>query len=113
MPMQEPPGKRQVWHNDEVHAEEHKKWANGDTMQQMIRDKPEIEPWLTAFIESHEQAIMEKEMAMAMATVATTPGAKGLDTPGGQAMKNSNRESGNPADVPRGTGQGAQGQGPA
>jgi len=110
MPSEEPPGSRHVWHNDQVHVEEHKKWANGDTVQQLLTEKPEIEQWLTIFIQQHEDALMEQAAIQAQAQAAVTPGAKGVG--GGRAMKNSNQESGKTGDVPSGNKQGAPNQGP-
>ncbi len=107
----DPPGGWKKWHNDNVHISEHKKWANSDAVRQIIAEKPWIEPYVAWMIEQHEYMLNVQAMqqqALAAGPGGGQPGAAG----GGQAMRNSNRESGNPADVPRGTGQGAQGRGP-
>ena len=105
-----PPGQIEIWHNHAVHAAEHRKWANGDTLRRLMQDKPEIKPFVTWMIEQHDVML-----AMQMAAQAgPQPGAgkDGNGVGGGRALGNSNRESGNPADVPRGQGEGAQNQGP-
>ncbi len=104
-----PPGQRMAWDNDEIHVEEHKKWANSDTVRRLIESKPWIAQYVTWMIQQHEQAILWK-----LATGQTAPGAppQGKQTPENQAMRASNRESGNPADVPSGNSEGNQGRGP-
>lgn len=109
-PMTPPPGQIEIWHNHMVHAAEHRKWANGDTMQRMMQEKPEIKPFVTWMIQQHDLMIQQAQMAEQAA--AAGAGADGKGVGGGRALSNSNAESGNPADVPSGNGQGPQNQGP-
>ena len=109
-----PVGGRKPWHNDMVHLAEHKKWANGDNCRQLLQQKPWLEPYLGWVIQQHEYMMQIQQMQQAALgagpdAIGGAPGAGGA----GRAMKNSNQESGNPADVPRGTKETPTGQGPA
>jgi len=96
------PGTRAIEHDDMVHSTEHKKWANGDRVQKMIREKPPLRQALDMFIGQHDMA-----MAQAAAQQAAAEGGG----PGTSDLGHSNREGG-AADEPSGNGQGAQGHGP-
>lgn len=110
-PNTPPPGQVELWHNNMVHAAEHRKWANGDTMQRLMQEKPEIKPFVTWMIQQHD--LMLQMQAQQQAAMAAPPAGKdGKGIGGGRAMSNSNAESGNPADVPAGSGGGPQNQGP-
>lgn len=113
-PNTPPPGQIEIWHNHMVHAAEHRKWANGDTMQRLMKEKPEIKPFVTWMIQQHDLMLQAEMMQQAQMQGGGNAGAgkDGKGIGGGRAMSNSNAESGNPADVPRGTGQGPQNQGP-
>lgn len=97
-----PPGEVKVWHDHAVHAAEHRKWANGDTMQRLLKEKPEIEPYLTWMIQQHDIILQQQAMAQA-AMQGGGPGAEngrdGKGVGGGRAMANSNQESGKPGVV--------------
>lgn len=110
----QPPGARKAWHNDVVHLAEHKKWANGDTVRQLLKEKPWLETYLTWMIEQHEY--MLQIQAMQQATLQAGPPQNGKDgggVGGGRAMRNSNQESGGTQDVPKGQKETPTGQGPA
>jgi hypothetical protein len=106
----------QYWHRDNIHNAEHRKWANTDNAFKVWQERPDLIPEFTAHMQMHDLAAASKQMqaqqiqGMAAGGIAVSapPGAQGT----GQALERSNAESGNPADVPRGTGQGAQGRGP-
>jgi predicted RNA-binding Zn-ribbon protein involved in translation (DUF1610 family) len=103
MPDSPAPGARKPWQNAVVFSVELKKWANSDKVNDLLREKPWLETSVAWLIMQHEMALMPPPM----------PGDPGGGAPGaGQAMANSNGESGNPNDVPKGTGEGPQNQGP-
>lgn len=109
MPNMPPPGTAEIWHNHMVHAAEHRKWANGDTMQRLMKDRPEIKPFVTMMIQQHDMVLAEQAAAQAEAQA----GSDGNGVGGGRALSNSNKESGNPGDVPKGNRENpAGGQGP-
>lgn len=101
------PGIRQVEHNDQVHLEEHIKWANGDRVQSLVKQKPELRAALDFFIGQHQMAIAQAQMAQAQAQAGAEGG------PGTSDLGASNRESGGTDTLPSGNGQGAQNTGPA
>lgn len=108
-PMTPPPGVRKIWHNDVVHVTEHTKWANGDSVTALLAQKPELEPYVTMFLQQHMDAIaMQQQQQMAAEAAASGKEAGG----GANAMSSSNGESANPNDVPRGTGQRPDNRGP-
>jgi hypothetical protein len=114
-----PPGARKSWHNDTVHLSEHKKWANSDTVRQMLLEKPWVEPYIDWMIQQHELMLQQQAMQQAMMAAGPDlagggPGGKdGGGIGGGRALRNSTAESGNPRDVPKGTKETPTGQGPA
>jgi hypothetical protein len=82
------------WYSPVIHKQEFMKWANSDRIVELIQQNPAIEQMLTAHL-------MEIEMALAPPVTAVPgqgPGGQdGKPAPGGgqgQAMKNSNQESG-------------------
>ncbi len=117
-----PPGKRLYWDDDVVHIVQHKKWANSDKVRRIIKEKPFLEAIVAWMIQQHE--IMQQQAMMNAAMGMPPPGLPGASpqaapgqAPGqgagvAQAMSSSNRESGNPADVPRGQNERPAGQGP-
>lgn len=112
-PSTPPPGEREPWfgmEEDSIHLAEHRKWASSDTVRQLMKDKPELRDYVAWFINQHEMAIAQKQM-LEQAMAAPAPGQNGA-TSAGQALRATNRESGNVSDVPSGNGQGAQNQGP-
>lgn len=112
-PSSMPPVGRKPWHNDAVHLAEHKKWANGDTVRQLLQQKPQLEQWIAWMLQEHEYYLQLQQAQAA----AMQGGGDGEPGGGGRALRNSNQESGNPADVPRGQNErpneGGGGQGPA
>lgn len=108
------------WNDNPIHILEHTKWLNGETVTQLLAAKPQLMPYAEAMILDHEKAQMAKQMQMAMmaagggqAPQVGLPPAPGPGGPpggpakeaggGANALSSSNRESGNPRDVPRGT----------
>jgi hypothetical protein len=110
-PTVPPPGTRKIWHNDQVHVSEHTKWLNGDNMRELMKANPAIEPYATMMLQQHQDAMAQAAMQQAMAEQQAAGGAKEAGG-GANAMSSSNGESGNTADVPRGTGQRADNRGP-
>lgn len=91
-----PPGQRQVWNDDKIHAAQHIRWANGDGVQRLLKLKPFLTVFLTQFIEQHTLAIMQAQMAEQAAKAG--PGAG--DKNGGNPMSRSNEQSGKDAQQP-------------
>ncbi len=100
----------QYWHNDLIHKAEHEKWANADNATKLFIDRPDLVPVFTQHLQAHDlSAVMKAQhQAMLQAGVAPPPAGAGA----GMALRNSNRESLNPADVPRGSSERIQGRGP-
>jgi hypothetical protein len=106
MPMQV-----QYWNQDDVHNAEHRKWANADNAHKLFLARPELIPEVTKHMQLHDLSAVTKaaqKQALTQSAMAPNPSAQGV----GQALERSNKESGNPADVPKGTKQSAQGRGP-
>ena len=112
-PPQLTPFQWKKWHNDQVHLVEHAKWANSDSARELFAQYPVLEQYFTWHLEKHEFEIAKK-----MPPGGVPPPQKVSMSIGAQAggnavgLKNSNRESGNPADVPSGNRQGTQRRGP-
>lgn len=106
MPVPPPsPVRVHVWDNHAVHLQEHAKWASSDRVRESMMQNPALEGAVTQHYVEHQQ--------MVMALMAPAPGQEGgQGAGGGQAFGNSNRES-TQGNEPRGTGEGAQRQGPA
>lgn len=100
------PGIRAIENDDVIHAGEHRKWANGDRVQKLVREKPELRQALDLFISQHDMAIAAAQMQQAQQQAG--PGKE----PGTSDLGASNREGGATDSVPSGNGQGAQGRGP-
>jgi hypothetical protein len=111
------------WYNPLIHKQEFLKWANGDTIRQILRQFPNLEGLLTQHLHEIEAAAQKEAMQNAMMTApmagqvpgsAAAPAApKGPQTPSSGAMGRSNSESTSTSNVPHGQGQQAQGHGPA
>ena len=99
---------REPWHKATVHIVEHEKWANSDKARELFLNFPVLKVFFTM----HYQEDLTAMQAEAMAAMGPAPGAPGAGPGGGQAMAQSNRESGSTADVPSGTGEGSQNAGP-
>jgi hypothetical protein len=108
-----PPGQNEVWFNQAVHIAEHKKWANGDAMQQLMKEKPDLKQYVTWMIQQHEAVLAQQAQDAAMAAAGPVgAGSDGKGVAGGRAMSNSNAESGDTSAVPSGNGNGQPGTGP-
>lgn len=95
------------WHDPLVHWTERIKWLNTDKMRQMMAQEPGLEPIITMHLQQLQMLLVPP----------APPDGGGPEGPqaagGGQAMSNSNKESGSTADVPKGNNdKGSQGQGP-
>lgn len=103
----------QYWQRDDVHNSEHRKWANSDNANRLFTERPELVPEFTRHMQMHDLSAAQKAVAQqAIQMSAMMPGGvKGAEGQG-QAMERSNSESGNPSDVPRGSGASAQKRGP-
>jgi hypothetical protein len=97
---------RKPWHDDAVHLAEHRKWLNSDRMRQLLAERPWVEPMATQLLVEHLMAIAATGAPMGASAPPGEPGGAG------RALTQSNQESGNPEDVPRGTGQRADNRGP-
>ena len=90
------------WFDPQVHWTERIKWLNTDRMREIIAQRPEIEPIITMHLQ-------ELSFLMAPPMPAVGPDGKpnesGKGAGGGQAMAQSNRESGNTDTLPRGNAQ--------
>lgn len=97
VPSIPPPGMVEIWHNHMVHAAEHRKWANSDTMSRLMKEKPEIKPFVTQMIAAHDMILADQAAAQAEAeAVKAQGGAAGKDgkgVGGGRALSNSNDEA--------------------
>ena len=99
-PATPPPLIVEYWHQDQIHNAEHTKWANTDAARQLFGSRPELKPLFTQHMQLHDLAAAKKAMMQAQIQAAAMPQPPGQ---GSQlAMERSNKESGNPADVPRG-----------
>jgi len=98
-PEGDPPLVVKPWFNPTVHWAERIKWLNTDKMREILARTPELE----GVIMLHLQ---ELQMAMAPPLGAAPgeppPGQGASAAGGGQAMTNSNQESGSTTSVPRG-----------
>lgn len=97
------------WHPHTIHIAQHKKWANSDLAIRIFTARPDLKLVWAQHITEHEMAEAQDLQLQMMLEGGMVGGGVGG---AGMAMTNSNRESGNPGDVPRGAGQGAQGRGP-
>ncbi len=101
----------QYWHDDAIHNAEHRKYANSDSARQLFAERPDLVQPFTLHMQGHDFSAAKKQaetaltQQMAVQSVMQPQGA-------GLAMRNSNRESGNPADVPHGQSEAVQGRGP-
>ena len=106
----------QYWQRDDVHNAEHRKWANADNATRIFKERPELIPEFTKHMQLHDLSAVTKQMQLQqtqMMVAGQMPQGPNPKAEGnGQAFERSNKESGNPADVPKGTGQRAQGRGP-
>lgn len=100
----------QYWHRDDVHNAEHRKWANADSARQLFEERPDLIQVQTLHMQAHDFSAVKKATDLAMLQTGKVPGrpAQGAAL----AMEGSNRESGNPRDVPHGQKETAQGRGP-
>jgi hypothetical protein len=78
-----------VWYSAQVHRQEFLKWANGDSMVELLAQRPELEDLMSAHMLEIDMALQAERALMAGPQPA--PPQK---TGGGEAMKNSNQESG-------------------
>jgi hypothetical protein len=119
-PMAPSPMLRKPWHSDVIHMSEHRKWALSDAARQMFAKRPDVEQQYTKHMADHEAAQMatlagQPKFFQMPPMLAAPPGPPGSPTPPpgapgvGQALSNSNRESGSPADAGREVAQGTEG----
>jgi hypothetical protein len=73
------------WYKADVHKQEFLKWANSDTIVELLKEKPGIESMLTAHLQEIDMALQEQMM---LAAGPQPPQGAGM------AMQNSNREAG-------------------
>jgi hypothetical protein len=102
------PFKIKPQHDSDVHWSEHRKWGNSDTARVLFTDRADLEPiyWLHLADHRAEQAALMGE------GLSGAPAEQGTPPKNGSPLERSNSESGSPVDVPRGSREGAQRQGP-
>ena len=102
------------WNVPIIFERECLKWANSDRMVDLFEKFPASKQVVASYLESIRLMMgMLPNMPIAESPIKPPAGIPGgAPALGGGAMENSNRETGNPADVPSGTGEGAQNQGP-
>lgn len=117
-PLDGTPLKWRPWYNPTIHEQEFLKWANGDTVQQLITQNPDLEGLLAGHLLEIQIAKMEAAAGMigGQPLADGAPPAQGQQKPGqpkqsGNAMNGSNRES-TQGNEPKGNGEGAQNAGP-
>jgi len=105
-PPQLTPFQWKKWNNDMVHLTEHAKWANSDSARELFQAFPVLEQCFTWHLEKHEFEIQKKMPPGGIPAPQKVSMSVGVSKGAGaaQALNNSNRESGNPDDVPRGNG---------
>lgn len=82
------------WFDANVHKQEFLKWANGDTMQELLGIHPELEPILEAHLQEIDAALAQQAQVAMLAQAGMSTQVNVGKTGGGQAMQNSNQESG-------------------
>jgi hypothetical protein len=103
------------WFDLQIHLSERIKWLNSDKMRELMTSNPVIEQIVTQhlqelqFLLAPPPAVDENGNPLPTGTRWTPAGTQ---SPGGQAMKNSNTHSGAPSSVPKGNAQ-APNSGPA
>lgn len=97
------------WYSAAIHRQEFLKWANGDSVHELLVKNPGLKNLLAAHLGEVDAAMAQQAMQSMMLTTPPQPGGA---AGGGQAMKNSNKES-TTGNEPKGNGQGAQNSGPA
>jgi len=88
------PMQRKLWHDDEVHISEHRKWANSEDARLLFKGRPDLEQAFTMHLMEHEQAVAQKQMAMAGPPPGGPPPPPRAPSGRAKAMQNSNQESG-------------------
>lgn len=96
------------WYRAAVHRQEFEKWANSDRIREMLGGNPALEPLLAQHWTEMEGA-MYQQASLAQMVANPAQAQMGQQTPSGQAMANSNRES-TQGNQPAGT---QEGKGPA
>ena len=109
MPEGPPPLVVKPWHDPQIHLTERVKWLNTDKMRELLKTRPELEPFIAMHLQ--ELQMMAMPPVIDQSTGQPVAGPPQM-TPGGQAMANSNAESTSTSNVPSGNQQGAQNQGP-
>jgi hypothetical protein len=92
VPETPPPGERQPWHNDAVHLAQHRRWANSETVQVLLAQRPEIAPFIAWLLAQHEPTPVPSGPPPGV-------GADGQGIGAARAMERSNAESGRPIDA--------------
>jgi hypothetical protein len=95
-PAGPPPLIIKPWFNLQIHLNECIKWLNTDRMRELVASNPMFEQLVTAHLQQLQMMLMPPPIPEAR------PGGPGTAAGGGQAMRNSNKESGSPKTVPRG-----------
>jgi hypothetical protein len=106
-PMGPPPLQVRPWMEPQIHWAERVKWLNTDKMREAMIMNPQIEQIVMMHLQELQMALMPPPMLDENGQ-PIPPEAAG----GGQAMTNSNRNSGGTGAVPRGNTQHSQKMGP-
>ena len=97
-PMGPSPLVLKPWFDPRIHWQEHIKWLNSDRMRDLLARNPAAEQLVAIHLQ-------ELQLAMMPQMIDPTTGQPMIGPGGAGAMASSNRESGAPDTVPRGTAQ--------
>jgi hypothetical protein len=103
------------WFDLQIHLSERIKWLNSDKMRELMTSNPVIEQIVTQHLQELQFILAPPPMLDENGQpLPQGPGGppQAPQSPGGQAMKNSNTHSGAPSSVPKGNAQ-APNSGPA
>ena len=103
-PIGPPPLVIKPWFDPHVHWIEHVKWLNSDKMRELLAKRPELEPIIVMNLQQL-QMLINPPVQLGPDGQPVAPGGPptGPNAPtGGQAMTNSNKNSGSTQSVPKG-----------
>lgn len=105
----------ELWDDHLVHISEHKKWASGDMMRALFRQRQDLKTEFTMHLMQHQQELLMEQASGTVLPMGALPGQKqppsqpsppsappgsGIRPAGGagagRALRNSNQESGKP-----------------
>ena len=93
------------WFDLQIHWSERIKWLNTDRMRDLLAQRPEVEMIIDIHLQQLQMMMAPPVQVGPDGEPIDQTGQSGQAPGGGQAMAQSNRESGSTADVPRGAAQ--------